>query len=73
VGDDLYEKWLLILCALISWRCSVVYSRVGNALFYGLILACPLSHIFLMKHGDKKSIIMIVIRGLIALNYEFAY
>lgn len=28
--------------------------NVGNLLTFGLILACPLSHIFLMKHGNNK-------------------
>lgn len=25
--------------------------NTGNLLFYGLILACPLSHMFFMKHN----------------------
>lgn len=55
------KKWLLpLLCALpflgvILW--FVAGKNLGNFLTFGLILACPLSHIFLMKHGnhdDKK-------------------
>lgn len=51
------KKWLLpLLCALPFLGIALWFlagKNVGNALFYGLILACPLSHIFLMKHDGK--------------------
>lgn len=58
------KKWLIpILCVLpfvgvLLW--FIAGKNVGNLLTFGLILACPLSHVFLMKHdhhnegGDKK-------------------
>ncbi|MBI4065227.1 DUF2933 domain-containing protein [Candidatus Gottesmanbacteria bacterium] len=54
------KKWLLpALCALpivgvILWY--IVGKNTGNLATFGLILACPLAHIFMMKHdhGNKK-------------------
>ena len=49
-----FKKWLVpILCGLpiigfILWM--IAGKNPGNLLTLGLILACPLSHIFLMKH-----------------------
>ncbi|MEK7543507.1 MAG: DUF2933 domain-containing protein [Patescibacteria group bacterium] len=52
------KKWLLpIVCALPLIGVALWFiagKNVGNLLTFGLILACPLSHIFLMKHGNKK-------------------
>ena len=53
-----FKKWLMpILCGLpilgvILWM--VAGKNPGNLLTFGLILACPLSHMFLMKHDDTK-------------------
>ena len=52
------KKWLIpILCALpfvgvVLW--FLVGKNIGNLATIGLILACPLSHIFLMRGGDHK-------------------
>ncbi len=52
------KKWLVpILCALpfvgvALWL--IAGKNAGNLLTWGLILACPLSHVFLMKHGYNK-------------------
>lgn len=52
------KKWLVpMLCVLPFLGIALWFiagRNVGNALFYGLILACPLSHIFLMKYGDHS-------------------
>lgn len=52
------KKWLVpILCLLPFLGIGLWFlagKNIGNALFYGLILACPLSHMFFMKHGDTK-------------------
>ncbi|KKU25129.1 MAG: hypothetical protein UX37_C0030G0002 [Microgenomates group bacterium GW2011_GWA2_46_16] len=51
------KRLALILCALpfigiALWL--LAGKNAGNLLTWGLILACPLSHMFLMGHGDKK-------------------
>lgn len=54
-----FKKWLLpLLCGLpivgvILWM--IAGKNTTNLLTLGLILACPLSHMFLMKHdGHDK-------------------
>lgn len=52
------KKWLIpALCALhiigvVLW--FIAGKNLGNMATIGLFLACPLSHIFLMKHDDHK-------------------
>ena len=52
------KKWLIpLLCALpfvgvALW--FLVGKNIGNFATIGLVLACPLSHIFLMRGGDHK-------------------
>lgn len=46
-----------ILCALpfigvVLW--FVAGKNIGNVATLGLVLACPLAHIFLMREGDHK-------------------
>ncbi len=52
------KKWLLpMLCALPFVGIALWFiagKNIGNILTWGLVLACPLSHIFLMNHGNKK-------------------
>lgn len=46
-----------MLCALPFLGVTLWFvagKNVGNLLTLGLILACPLSHVFLMDHGNKK-------------------
>ena len=55
-GDTIMDikKWILpILCALpvvgvVLW--FIAGKNINNFLTLGFFLACPLSHIFLMKH-----------------------
>ncbi len=48
------KKWLFpIICALPFIGVALWFiagKNIGNMATLGLILACPLSHIFLMKH-----------------------
>jgi hypothetical protein len=48
------KKWLVpLLCALPFVGIAIWFiagKNTGNAAILGLALACPLSHIFLMKH-----------------------
>lgn len=52
------KKWLFpIVCALpfvgvALW--FLIGKNIGNFATIGLVLACPLSHIFLMRGGDHK-------------------
>lgn len=52
------KKWLIpMLCALPFLGVALWFlagKNVGNLLTFGFILACPLSHMFLMDHGNKK-------------------
>ncbi|MBI3342923.1 DUF2933 domain-containing protein [Candidatus Gottesmanbacteria bacterium] len=52
------KKWLIpMLCALPFVGIAIWFiagKNAGNALVYGLILACPLSHVFLMRHNHEK-------------------
>lgn len=52
------KKFLVpILCVLPFVGVALWFiagKNVGNLLTFSLILACPLSHIFLMKHGNNK-------------------
>ena len=52
------KKFLVpLLCALPFVGIALWFfagKNIGNFLTFGLILACPLSHMFLMGHGDKK-------------------
>ncbi|MDP1721930.1 MAG: DUF2933 domain-containing protein [Candidatus Gottesmanbacteria bacterium] len=46
-----------ILCALPFVGIALWFitgKNAGNLLTFGLILACPLSHMFLMGHGNAK-------------------
>lgn len=50
------KKWLMpALCALPIVGVALWFiagKNLGNMATIGLFLACPLSHIFLMKHDD---------------------
>ena len=52
------KKYLLLaLCILpvagvILW--FIAGKNLGNLAAIGLFLACPLSHVFLMKHGEHQ-------------------
>lgn len=52
------KKYLVpLLCLLpvvvfLLWNLSG--SNLGSFLSFGIILACPLSHVFFMKHDGKK-------------------
>ncbi len=54
---DVMKKWLFpILCALPFVGVALWFlagKNIGNLATIGLILACPLSHIFLVKHNGK--------------------
>lgn len=58
--DNSMKKWLLpILCALPVVGVALWYiagKNAGNLAVFGLVLACPLVHMFMMKHdhGNKK-------------------
>ena len=47
------HMWLMILCCLIPVLGVVLVSffkvPLNNVLFYGMILLCPLSHLFMMR------------------------
>ncbi len=51
------KKWFIpLLCSLpimgvLLWL--IVGKSVANLATIGLLLACPLSHVFLMKHNGK--------------------
>lgn len=53
------KKWLLpLLCGLpvigvVLW--FVAGKNVNNLLTLGIFLACPLSHLFLMRHGGNEN------------------
>lgn len=49
---------LLLICLLVLGGAIVSFTvfkvSLGNLLFYGILLACPLMHLFMMKgHGGK--------------------
>jgi hypothetical protein len=52
------KKWIIsALCVLpvagvLLW--FIAGKNIGNMATIGLFLACPLSHIFLMKHNNKE-------------------
>lgn len=52
------NKWLIpFLCALPFIGIALWFfsgKNPGNFLTLGLVLACPLTHVFLMKHDDHK-------------------
>ena len=52
------KKYLVpLLCALPFVGIALWFiagKNIGNLLTFGLILACPLSHVFLMGHGNNK-------------------
>ena len=41
---------LLPITGFLFWL--ILNQNVGNVLMLGLVLVCPLSHIFLMRHSD---------------------
>lgn len=57
-GESTMKKWLFpILCALpivgiVLWY--IVGKNPGNLAAFGLVLACPLAHMFFMKHDHKN-------------------
>ncbi len=61
--------WLLVcgvVVAAILLAVFVLKISLGNIFFYAIFLACPLMHLFMMKHmdhGDKKSSTLVNRRG----------
>lgn len=55
-GTSTMKKWLMpLLCVLPVAGIALWFlagKNIGNVATIGLILACPLSHIFLMKHDN---------------------
>ena len=54
---DISSKWLVICSGLVIMAfiaVTVFKVSIGNLFLVGIVLACPLMHIWMMKNGGHK-------------------